>query len=139
MRKVLTDGVFDLLHANHITILEKARTFGDRLIVGVISDRRALEYKRQPVIPQDQRMRCIEALSCVDEVFLIDDPITSETMKTLISNHEITAVVHAGTATPEFYTAAEELQIMHHLGYQPGVNTSDIIQRIVEMDKNGEL
>ena len=139
MRKVLTDGVFDLLHTNHIALLEKARTFGDWLVVGVLSDRRSLECKRLPIIPQDQRMKCVEALSCVDEVFLIDDPLTPETMKTLISDYGITAVVHAGTSTPEFYTAAEEAQIMHHLSYHTGVNTSDIIQRIVEMNQNGEL
>jgi len=139
MRTVLTDGVFDLLHANHIAFLEKARAFGDWLVVGVISDRRALEHKRQPIVPQDQRIKCVEALSCVDEVFLIDDPLTPETMKKLISGYGITAVVHAGTATPEFYIAAEEAQIMHHLSYHTGVSSSNIIQRIVEKHKNGEL
>ena len=35
MRKILADGVFDLLHANQITFLEKARALGDWLVVGV--------------------------------------------------------------------------------------------------------
>jgi len=139
MRKVLTDGVFDLLHANHIAFLEKARTFGDWLVVGVISDSCAWEYKRQPIIPQDQRIKCVKALLCVDEVFLIDESLTPETMKKLISDYEITAVVHAGTATPQFYIPAEEAQIMHHLSYHTGVSSSDIIQQIVEKHKNGEL
>jgi len=139
MRKVLADGVFDMLHANHIAFLEKARALGDWLVVGVASDRRAREHKRQPVISQDERIRCVEALSCVNEVFLIDDPITPETMKTLISDHEISAVAHAGTATPEFYLPAEEAGIMHHLDYHPGISSSEIIRRIIERHLESEL
>ena len=35
---VFTNGCFDLLHLGHIDGLEKARRFGDRLIVGLNSD-----------------------------------------------------------------------------------------------------
>ncbi|MCP5082361.1 MAG: adenylyltransferase/cytidyltransferase family protein [Alphaproteobacteria bacterium] len=138
-RKVLTDGVFDLLHANHIALLEKARGLGDWLVVGVVSDRNAREYKRQPIIPQNERIRCIEALSCVDEVFLLDAPIVPETMRALVRDYEISIVVHAGTATPEFYAPAEETGIMHHLDYRPGVSSSEIIRRIIEMQQEGNF
>lgn len=38
MRTVITYGTFDLLHRGHLRLLERARTLGDRLIVGVTSD-----------------------------------------------------------------------------------------------------
>ena len=37
-RVVFTNGCFDLLHVGHITVLEQARRFGDRLIVAINSD-----------------------------------------------------------------------------------------------------
>lgn len=68
---VLTFGTFDVLHIGHLRILERARDLGDRLVVGVSSDALNLSKKgRAPVFPQDERMRLIAALRCVDEVFL---------------------------------------------------------------------
>lgn len=38
MTTVITYGTFDLLHYGHVRLLERAKTLGDRLIVGVTSD-----------------------------------------------------------------------------------------------------
>ena len=68
---VLTFGTFDVLHAGHLRILERAAALGDRLVVGVSSDALSLAKKgRTPVFPQDERMRILAALRCVDTVFL---------------------------------------------------------------------
>jgi len=37
-RRVITFGTFDVFHIGHVHILERARTHGDYLIVGVSSD-----------------------------------------------------------------------------------------------------
>ena len=47
---VLTDGVFDLIHANHLSLLMEASTYGEKLIVAVVSDAQAESFKRRPVI-----------------------------------------------------------------------------------------
>jgi len=44
-RVVFTNGCFDLLHIGHITVLEQARRFGDRLIVAINSDRSVHELQ----------------------------------------------------------------------------------------------
>jgi len=36
---VYTAGAFDLFHVGHVDFLEKVRTFGDYVIVGLHSDR----------------------------------------------------------------------------------------------------
>ena len=69
--RVITFGTFDVFHIGHLRILERARAFGDTLVVGVSTD--ALNHAkkgRYPVYTQDERCEIIRALRCVDEVFL---------------------------------------------------------------------
>lgn len=74
-RIVFTNGCFDLLHAGHVTYLEGARKLGDRLIVGLNTDRsvRALKGPSRPVIHEADRARVMAALEAVDAVILFDD------------------------------------------------------------------
>ena len=66
---VYTVGTFDLLHVGHLALLEYCRTLGDIVAVGVASDSVANSYKPNvPVIPLDQRVEMLNALSCVDIV-----------------------------------------------------------------------
>src|SRR6266849_2070675 len=62
---VLTNGVFDLLHAGHVSMLEAARGEGAALVVGVGSDR--------PIVPERERARLLAALASVDCVVLFDE------------------------------------------------------------------
>lgn len=69
---VLTQGVYDLIHEGHAAYLEKARAYGDVLIVGVDSDEltRARKGPRRPVVPQDERLKMLVHLRSVDIVTL---------------------------------------------------------------------
>ena len=70
-RTVLTFGTFDVFHVGHLRILERAAELGERLVVGVSSDALNISKKgRAPVFSQGERIRLVEALRCVDEVFL---------------------------------------------------------------------
>ncbi len=75
-RIVFTNGCFDLLHAGHVSYLEQARALGDRLIVGLNTDRsvRAIKGPARPVIGQEDRARVLAALATVDGVILFDEP-----------------------------------------------------------------
>lgn len=66
---VYTVGTFDLLHVGHLALLEQCRNLGDVVAVGVASDSVVNSYKPNvPVIPLDQRVEMLKALSCVDIV-----------------------------------------------------------------------
>lgn len=66
---VYTVGTFDLLHVGHLALLEYCKSLGSVLAVGVASDRVVNSYKPNvPVIPLQQRMEMLRALSCVDIV-----------------------------------------------------------------------
>jgi len=66
---VYTVGTFDLLHVGHLALLKHCKSLGDILAVGVASDEVVNMYKPNvPVVPLDQRVEMLEALSCVDIV-----------------------------------------------------------------------
>jgi D-glycero-beta-D-manno-heptose 1-phosphate adenylyltransferase len=92
---VLTQGVYDMLHIGHAQYLEKARSHGDVLIVGVDSD--ALTRKRKgegrPVVPQEERVKMLLHLRHVDLVVLRD------------IDKELEALIE--TIEPDVYIASE--------------------------------
>ncbi len=66
---VYTVGTFDLLHVGHLALLNHCKTLGDVVAVGVASDEVVNRYKPNvPVVPLNQRIEMLEALSCVDIV-----------------------------------------------------------------------
>jgi glycerol-3-phosphate cytidylyltransferase len=66
---VYTVGTFDMLHVGHLALLERCETLGDIVAVGVASDSVVKSYKfNVPVIPLEQRVEMLKALSCVDLV-----------------------------------------------------------------------
>jgi len=71
-RVVLTNGSFDLLHCGHSMYLERARSFGDFLIVGVDSDDKVRERKgpNRPVVPELERLQMLCFQRAVGAVFL---------------------------------------------------------------------
>jgi len=85
-RVVFTNGCFDLLHPGHIETLEKARSLGDALIVGVNSDRSVREMKGQgrPIMPEQERAEVLAALACVDGVVIFDEPTPREIVAALL-------------------------------------------------------
>lgn len=70
MKRVITFGTFDLFHLGHLSLLERAKNQGDWLVVGVSTDKLNQDKKgRPPVYSEGERMRIVQALRVVDEVF----------------------------------------------------------------------
>lgn len=62
-------GVFDMFHVGHLNILRQARAHCDYVIVGVVSDEKALCAKgRPPVVPLGERMEILRHCTLADEV-----------------------------------------------------------------------
>ncbi len=72
---VFTNGCFDLLHAGHVTYLEAAKKRGDKLILGLNTDRSvsAIKGPSRPVVHEQDRARVLAALESVDAVILFDE------------------------------------------------------------------
>lgn len=65
-RVVLTYGTFDLFHVGHLRLLQRLRTLGDRLIVGVSTDEFNRGKGKQTIIGFSERMEIVQNLDCVD-------------------------------------------------------------------------
>ena len=83
---VFTNGVFDLLHAGHVHLLEAARREGGALIVGVNSDapvRRLGKGEYRPAVAEADRARLLAALAAVDCVVVFDEDTPLELIRRL--------------------------------------------------------
>jgi D-sedoheptulose 7-phosphate isomerase len=102
---VFTNGCFDILHPGHIDLLERARSLGDKLIVGINSDSSVCSIKGagRPVVGQEDRKRILEALRVVDEVIIFEDP----TPESLIHDIKPNILVKGGDWLPDEIVGAD--------------------------------
>ena len=72
---VFTNGCFDILHAGHVDLLQRARDLGDVLVVAINTDASVQRMKGpdRPIIPEDERVELLASLSMVDFVCTFDE------------------------------------------------------------------
>jgi D-beta-D-heptose 7-phosphate kinase/D-beta-D-heptose 1-phosphate adenosyltransferase len=106
-RVVFTNGCFDLLHVGHITVLEQAHRFGDRLIVAINSDASvsALKGPSRPIVGEVERGRVLAALGAVDAVVVFGEPTPLE----LIVASRPDVVVKGGDYNIDTVVGAQEV------------------------------
>jgi D-beta-D-heptose 7-phosphate kinase/D-beta-D-heptose 1-phosphate adenosyltransferase len=107
-RVVFTNGCFDLLHVGHITVLDQARRFGDRLIVAINSDEsvRALKGPSRPIVSETERARVLAALSGVDAVVVFSEPTPLQVILALRPD----VIVKGGDYEAASVVGAQEMQ-----------------------------
>ncbi|MGP8259145.1 MAG: D-glycero-beta-D-manno-heptose-7-phosphate kinase [Acidobacteriaceae bacterium] len=107
-RVVFTNGCFDMLHIGHITLLEQARRFGDRVIVAINSDAsvRGLKGAGRPVVGDRERARVLAALTAIDAVVVFDEPTPLEVILAVRPD----VIVKGGDYSVETVVGASEVQ-----------------------------
>lgn len=105
---VFTNGCFDLLHAGHVTYLEAAKQRGDRLILGLNTDRSvsALKGPERPVVHEKDRARVLAALESVDAVILFDE----DTPLGLINQIKPTIIAKGSDYTADQVVGGKEVE-----------------------------
>ncbi len=85
---VFTNGCFDILHVGHLELLEKAKSFGDVLIVGMNSDSSMKQIKGpdRPILTEQDRARLLAAIEMVDYVVLFDEETPFELLRQIKPN-----------------------------------------------------
>jgi D-beta-D-heptose 7-phosphate kinase/D-beta-D-heptose 1-phosphate adenosyltransferase len=139
-RVVFTNGCFDLLHPGHLETLERARSFGDALVVGVNSDRSVREMKGagRPILPERERAEILAALECVDGVVIFDEPTPREIISALLPD----VLVKGGDWASDAIVGREEVEALGgkviSIPVVPGYSTSAILERIRRLELPGK-
>ena len=85
-RMVFTNGCFDILHSGHVDYLTKARALGDKLVVGLNSDKsiKKIKGEKRPIVSEDNRAIILAALKPVDYVVLFDEETPAELIDEIV-------------------------------------------------------
>jgi D-beta-D-heptose 7-phosphate kinase/D-beta-D-heptose 1-phosphate adenosyltransferase len=135
-RVVFTNGCFDILHRGHITYLNRAKALGDLLVVGVNSDDsvRRLKGASRPINTLDDRVRVIEALSCVDHVIAFEEDTPIELVRALRPDIYAKGGDYTRESLPETPIVESLGGVVHILPFLEERSTTGVIEKILELD-----
>lgn len=108
---VLTQGTFDFIHIGHFLYLEKARSMGDVLIVGIDSDEKVRKRKGpdRPIVSEKERLEMLTHVRHVDLVTLKNSDMPKWQLIKLIKPDVL-------VATKETYTPDQIKQLKAYCG-----------------------
>jgi glycerol-3-phosphate cytidylyltransferase len=125
--RVITFGTYDVFHAGHLRLLERAAALGDQLIVGISSDElNASKKGRSPVYALQDRLAIVRALRCVDEVFVEE---SLEAKRDYVVVHRADVLVMGDDWAGRFDELADVCRVVY-LPRTPAVSTTAIIEQI---------
>ncbi|NVK23381.1 MAG: pantoate--beta-alanine ligase [Gammaproteobacteria bacterium] len=125
MKKIITFGTFDVFHAGHVKILERAKSLGDYLIVGVSSDELNFSKKqRYPIYSQADRLHIVESLRCVDTVF-VEESLELKAQYIKMFNADVLVM---GDDWKGKFDHFSDICDVHYFERTPSISTTEIIE-----------
>jgi len=125
---IFTNGCFDILHIGHVKYLEKAKSLGDILIVGVNSDSSVSRLKgpSRPINNELDRVAIIASLESVDFAVIFDE----DTPYSLIKNISPDILVKGGDYSKDNIVGSDIVDQVEIIEYVESKSTSSLIERI---------
>ena len=125
---VFTNGCFDILHKGHVQYLDKAKSFGDVLILGLNSDASvsALKGPSRPINNEDDRGYILAALESVDYVV----KFTDDTPLSLIEIVQPDVLVKGGDYEGKKVVGSEIAKELKLVQFVDGKSTTKTIEKI---------
>jgi len=127
---VFTNGVYDLIHAGHVTLLQKARRLGDVLVLGLNSDAsvRRLKGPKRPIALQADRALVCSALTSVDFVVFFNEDTPYE----LIQKLRPDILVKGGDYSSDQIVGRDLVKKVVRIPLVKGRSSTNIIAKIVD-------
>lgn len=135
---VFTNGCFDLLHAGHVSYLQRARDLGDVLVVGLNTDQSVQRLKgpSRPLVHEEDRAFVMAALACVSYVVLFDEDTPLELIELLRPD----VLVKGADYTPETVVGRVEVESwggsVELIEFIQGRSTTGIVERILAQSQD---
>lgn len=129
---VFTNGCFDIIHMGHIDYLAKAADLGDKLIIGVNSDKstRSIKGPSRPITDERSRSLVLAAFSFVDAVVLFDDETPLELIKIVMPDVLVKGADYTVDQIVGSDVVIQNGGRVQTLDYIPGYSTTLIEQKI---------
>jgi D-beta-D-heptose 7-phosphate kinase/D-beta-D-heptose 1-phosphate adenosyltransferase len=125
MKKIFTNGCFDILHRGHLELFKYCKSMG-HVIVGLNSDAsiRRLKGTERPINAEKDRKFILESIKYIDEVLIFDEDTPYE----LIELVKPDVIVKGGDYTASTVIGADlaEVKIFKYID---GYSTTKIIER----------
>ncbi len=130
---VFTNGCFDILHKGHVQYLDKAKSFGDVLILGLNSDVSvsALKGPNRPINNEDDRGYILAALESVDYVV----KFTDDTPLSLIKIVQPDVLVKGGDYEGKQVVGSAIAKELKLVQFVDGKSTTQTIEKIQACEK----
>ena len=131
MRKIFTNGCFDILHPGHLALLKYCATMGDYVLVGIDSDRRVQEMKAQNRPIQNQEIRRIMLLNLkwVNDVVIFD---TDEELEQLVKNYDPYCMIVGSDWQDKKVIGSEHAEVIGYFERIDEYSTSKIVESIID-------
>jgi len=123
-----TYGVYDLFHIGHINLFKRIKENCNKLIVGVHTDEQVITYKRQPIIPYEQRLEIIRSCKYVDEVYESADLVVTNALLFKLKADCVFAGRENVQYIKKYYQIDDDKLVL--LDRTSEICTSDIISKI---------
>jgi len=129
-RIVFTNGVYDLIHAGHVTLLEKSRRLGDVLVLGINSDTSVQRLKgpKRPIATQRDRIKVLSALEPVTYIAIFNEDTPYELIQALHPD----ILVKGGDYATDQIVGRDLVKKVVRIPLVKGRSTSAIIKKIVD-------
>lgn len=133
-RVVFTNGVFDVLHAGHVSYLAWAREQGDALIVGLNTDEsvRKIKGENRPIVPFEERARVLCALRSVDAVVGFAERTPELILDRLRPDVHVKSAQYREEDLPERDVVLAHGGVICLAPHVEGTSTTDTIARIIK-------
>lgn len=132
------NGSFDLMHAGHLDIIFAGSLQADVLIVALNSDSSIKAYKSpsRPIIPLQYRIDMMAAIACIDYITWFDETDPRDVLEIIRPDVHVNGVEY-GENCIEASTVKKNGGRLHLVPRTPGLATSAIINKIVDIEKKG--
>lgn len=130
MKKIITYGTFDTLHFGHIILLQRAKSLGDYLIVGLSTDEFNAGKGKTSHFNYDERKAFLEAIRFVDEV--IPEQDWKQKSRDVVT-HQIDTFTMGDDWAGEFDFLSEFCNV-HYLSRTPAISSTLIKANMTKSD-----
>lgn len=134
---ITTNGIFDIMHIGHLRYLQKSKSMGDILVVGINSDSstKNLKGEKRPINNENERAEILSGLSCIDYVTIFNEKTPEKFLAQIKPNIHVKGGDYSLNQIAEKRVVEENGGKVVLLPLVEGYSTTNLINKIIKIYK----